>query len=259
MDIYNLMTPFVNTKNPNVYVEMCNFIGYDFTKELTVAMMRDTGIYGKYSEDMLPDDIAGCKDAVFNLTSIDGSNMSYVTMRCDVYDVVTGHMMSENERQTKYTRDILTEIKEGRLKPMCSKLYESSSDDMVVFAVYTYPYVTDENAEPEYPDAIRTAVFYITVQRQPSDILLIAERVSELFGEDSLYTKSLSNCFNDWFDHMNRVQTYNGPVNESFNASQNINEDYIEDISDEDIVQTEQEEDDDDYSGYDRILFLMIS
>ena len=164
-DVYNLLTPFVNTKNSNVYVEMCNFIGYDFTKELTVAMMKDSGIYGKYSEDILPDDISECKNAVFNLTSIDGSNVSYMTMRCDVYNVVIGHMMSENENQTKYTRDILTEIKEGRLKPMCSKLYESPSDDIVVFAVYTYPYVTDENSEPEYPDAIRTAVFYITVQR----------------------------------------------------------------------------------------------
>lgn len=32
MEVYNLLTPFVNTKNPNVYVEMCNFIGHDFTK-----------------------------------------------------------------------------------------------------------------------------------------------------------------------------------------------------------------------------------
>ena len=247
---FNTITPLIKN-NPAGYADFSKFIEYDYLDiEITNGALRSCGIYDTDACRTLEDGDTITLDA----DRLMKAQIKFYSSKAEETDFEQGVIKKEILKDVEL--DIIEALTEHRLKVSGVKLYETSRENKGVFIIYSEPFSSyvDDNSY-----IIREVCFYIDFDRTSKDVLIVPEKMKEILGADDSYALRLEGWFETWSQRLKEMETRNSRVNESMMFMQPVNEDYIEDLKDDEIVTKETEEEDDSYDGYDRVMLIQVS
>lgn len=252
---YYTITPLIKNE-PMGYADFSKFIEYDYLEtEVTNGALRSCGIYDTDACRTLEDGETIALDA----ERLMNAKISYYAAKADEHEYEQGIL--NNEPASTIDNEIIEALRKHKITVSSVKLYESTLDSNSVFIIYSEPFLSENDVkssdEPLY--SMWEVCFYIVFTRTSSSVMEVPEKMKEILGVNEPYALRLQNWFEIWSQRLKEMETRNSRVNESMKFMQPVNEDYIDDLKDDEIVTKEIEDEDDSYDEYDKVMFLQVS